>query len=309
LISSPGCYQLTSDNQTGLNGLTVQVSNVTVLGNGHTITGTNVFGLAGGGVTGILIQDLTTDSKITIFGNSSTTQTSPAVHLNRVNYTNVVSNPPNPIATLGNNIFLEHGAVTTYPNPSASPVTGADDPLLVEGVHIGPGSNDNVPARWVVVDSFTFGPNFDLGLEGITAGWDHCTISNCVSTQGAFGGFGGWYEHFNAPVDGNCGFIITNCTFVGNTLTSWRFCTPQNPSDAAIGSFVDSATSDADANAKWGTGTAFGNVFGGAGPLANTYVALTREQCEARAAMYAANRRNPPDEWPPGTWNEIITCP
>jgi hypothetical protein len=117
---------------------------------------------------------------------------------------------------------------------------------------------------------------------------------------------GAWYRYVSDP---NCGFTITNCTFTGNTLTSWRFCTPQNPSDAAIGGFVDTATSDAAANSKWGTGTAFGNVFGGSGPLANTYVALTRQQCEARAALFAKYRRNPPPQWPRSTWNQKITCP
>jgi hypothetical protein len=260
-ISTAGCYVLGA-NVTG--GILILANDVTLIGGGYTLDSL-IVGQFSTRVSGVLIQDLTVSQNsgttiVTVWGNDTVTQTAPAVHFNRVTISNLASagGVGNPMQTSANNILIEHCVFTTYASPSNPPPVGTDDPLAISGVHLGAGNN--TVARWVVVDSCTFGPSFDLGIEGIDGGWDHCTISNCVATGGAFGGFGGFFLEVGDPT---CGFVITNNTFMGNTLhNGWRFCTPQGG-----GGGVGTASSDAAANAAWGTGTAFGNVFSG-----NTYV-------------------------------------
>jgi hypothetical protein len=302
-IIGPGCYALQNDI-TDIPALST-MGGLTILGNGHSVTPPpgNFFKI-GFGLNAFVhtIRDLTvTADGIEINGNVSTTQTSPCVYLYNVTMNATGAGGTGSVGSLvhmsGSNIVLEKCAINTW---ASGGTTGYDD-----GVILSPFSGvGNVPASYVTFDTVTFGPNWDVAIEGfstqgtaVSPHWNHVTIKNCVTTFSPFSvagaDFGGYY---GGPNSGDLTFTFQNGVFTGNTLKTggWFFANAAHTN-------YDRADSDAAANGLW---AATGNAFG-----ANTYLALTREQCEARAKLWAANRRNPPPGPPPEVWNEKIICP
>ena len=288
VINTPGCYALTADMITGAPGLNIQVSNVTVVGNGHTVNGGITLGVFAGTATGISIQDIVTNTApIQIYGNTSATQTPPAVHLKGITLNN--NSQSYGIIIQNNNVLVENCTLNTGYTVAGS--SGIDDCIAAGG--------QSVISRYCTFDTVMFGSNFDVGLEGLGT-WDHFTVKNCTSIQGLIASFGGYYSSI-ATGSQTTSFAMTNCAFQSNTVeaaSAWYF--PDASNNLVL------RNSDAAANAQWGG--ASGNVFGGSGALANNYVTLTREECERRAALFAQFRRHPPPGPPRQAWDRKITC-
>jgi hypothetical protein len=268
-ITGPGCYALQNDI-TDIPALST-MGGLTILGNGHAVTRpTGQFLQIGFGLHGyvITIRDLIVNADgIEISGNVSTTQTSPCVYLYNCTMNATGTGSVGSLVHMGgSNIVLERCTVNTY---ASGPTTGYDD-----GGILSPFSGvGNVPASYVTFDTCTFGPNWDVAIEGYsTLGaatsphWNHVTIKNCQTTAGAFAiaDFGGYYG------DGvHNTFTFGNCTFTGNTLSNassgrggWFF--------ADGGGGLSRQITDAGANAQWGGGS--GNVFGSPAGPPNIYL-------------------------------------
>jgi hypothetical protein len=287
-IQTPGCYSL----QGAPADILIQTSNVTLLGN-HLSCKTLTAGFGTNNYTGIVVQDLTVldgggDLTIQVAGTTTTAKTTtPAVTLRGITSNNVST--PSPSKITGSNVLIDG---CTFNGTSGTPPTAhTDDPLLLYG-----SSDGLTPASWVTVNNCFFGPNFDVGFEGLGS-WDHVTITNCTSTQGSFGGIGMWYMFVS---DGACRAWFTNCVIQGNTLADFVFCSPQPSPGGAGGGSPTFAHTDAAANSLWGG--SLGNVFSG-----NTYTALNRERCLAGVKAFREMRRANPKL--PKAWQESFVCP
>jgi hypothetical protein len=238
-ITGAGTYSLQNDVAGDFS--VTNFSNVTVLGNNHVITGLLTAG-GGDATSGIVIQDLVVLGGLQVNGNNAAGQTALTVHLKNVV---VISNAGVAAAVSGSNILIEGCNI-------GGNVQSTDDACQLW--------NGN-PNRYVTFDGCIFGPDFDVGLEGLGS-WDHVTCTNCVSH---YGGIGGEYGPNFAAGNRSDAFRLTNSTFINNTIQFFAF--------SRNGHFAGAGT-DQIANNLWGPD---GNTFSG-----NTYPASTGSSGNSR---------------------------
>jgi hypothetical protein len=230
-ISGPGCYQLTQDDPASF--AIIQYNNVTLLGNGHSLQGSLQLGTSAAPNSGLVVQDLTCQQLYQVYGSASPVQmTTPAVHLKGITVTKA-SPATLPVSLYGSNIFMENCLV----DGSAG---GTDDPVVLYNL-----DSAHPTSAWCTIANCRFGPNYDLGLEGV-GGWDHVTITGCSGTGGnAWADLGAWYGP-NWPGSTATNFRFDNCTITNNTMRAAKGMTFTD------GSFLLNARSDAEATGYWG---------------------------------------------------------
>jgi len=225
-IVGPGTYSLQND----VARLTLDVSNVTLLGNNHKVGFLTVGGNIRYDKSGIIARDLMVGSMVG-FGNLSSAQTEPALHL--INIT-VTDNNLFPAIVYGSNMVIEQCEFVGGDQ--------ADDSCLLWNAR---GLADI--CSYVTFDRCHFGGNYDVGLEGI-GGWDHVTVTNCVSSDS----IGGWFGPRFAE-DRALSFTLSKCIFTNNTVRTWAFA------DGKGDRFF--AASDAEATGYWPDSTFSGNTY------------------------------------------------
>jgi len=253
----------------------MNVPNVTIDGQGHTVTG---FSLINFNQTTLpsqtVLKNMTFAGSVTIDptgyascvciagDNSSSNANGPSFILQNVTVqpVSVTGFDTSCLSMIGNNILIDHCTITGQifggPNGTDDPITMSTYPGLPPGAGGIYGSSTNADLYWVTIQNTTASNGWDSGMEWLAQHLHSCSfLSNTINniTGGNSEGFYSQYSVYPAGLTQDPQPPI-NCTWTNNALHGvtnhmYRF--------TGGTSFADN---DTQAIANWGSG---GNVFTG----------------------------------------------